>query len=131
MEITKYSRVRLLESLHYWNVPKDFVEPMYNYLIHGFEPGGFFSGWYANDASSIVRSHPANTVEALKNLMKWMLNVMPSRAWGSHAKVGAWLQMEPTERRKILEECGLIYTEQEEIMMSLRNADTQEPFFLD
>lgn len=129
MEVTKYSRTRLLKSLNHWHVPKDFAEPMFNYLVHGFEPGGFFSGWYANDASSIVHSHPANTVEALKALMKWMMNVMPHESWGSHEKVRTWLQMEPAKRRKILEECDLIYSEEDEIMLALRNSYVEERIF--
>ena len=131
MKLTKYSENRLLNSLNHWRVPRDFAEPMYNYLVYGIEPGGFFTGWYANDASSIIRSHPANTVESLKDLMKWMLNCMPHEAWGSHSRVKAWLQMDPAQRRSILEERGLIYTEQEEIMMALRGTYTETPVFYD
>ena len=129
MELTKYSRNRLLNSLSHWQVCKDFAEPAYNYLVFGYEPGGFFSGWYANDATAIIRSHPANTVDALKDLTKWMVDVMPHESWGSHDKVRAWLQMEPAQRRKILEQCDLIYTEEEEIMLALRNQYTSEPYF--
>lgn len=131
MKLTKYSENRLLNILNHWRVPRDFAEPMYNYLVYGIEPGGFFTGWYANDASSIIRSHPANTVESLKDLMKWMLNCMPPEAWGSHSRVKAWLQMEPAQRRSILEERELIYTEQEEIMMALRGTYTETPAFYD
>ena len=129
MELTKYSRYRLMDSLSQWRVPKDFAEPMYNYLVYGLEPGGFFKGWYANDATSIIRSHPGNTVEALKDLTKWMMNCAPDAAWGSHDKVNAWLKMDSKTRRRYLEEFELIYPEQEEIMLSLRNAHAAEPFF--
>ena len=129
MELTKYSRNRLMGSLNHWRVAKDFANPMYNYLVYGFEPGGFFSGWYANDITSIVHSHPANTVEALKDLTKWMVNCMPHKSWGSREKVRAWIKMEEAQRRKILEDSELIYTEEEEIMLTLRNHYTQEPHF--
>jgi hypothetical protein len=129
MKLTEYSKTRLLDSLNQWHVPKDFADPMFNYLVYGFEPGGFFSGLYANDATSIVRSHPANTVEALKNLMKWIINCAPCPAWGSHDKVKHWLIMDDEDRRFVLEQYKLIYTEQEEIMMALKNTSTQEPFF--
>jgi hypothetical protein len=102
---------------------------MYNYLVHGLEPGGFFSGWYANDATAILRSHSANTVESLKDLTKWMLNCMPCEAWGSHENVRAWLRMSDSECRVILEKYNLIYTEKEEVELILRNAHTEEPFF--
>lgn len=129
MNLTKYSENRLWESLLHWRVPRDFAEPMYNYLVGGFEPGGFFKGWYANDATSIIRSHPANTVDALKNLTKWMMNCLPPDAWGSHAAVNAWIKMPAEQRRYLLEQRELIYTEQEEIMMALKGENTVEPVF--
>lgn len=116
-------------SLNHWRVAKDFADPMYNYLVHGFAPGGFFTGWYANDATAIVHSHPVNTVEALKDLTKWMINCMPHGSWGSHEKVRNWLKMDPAQRRKILEDCDLIYTEKEEVELALRNTYSAEPHF--
>lgn len=131
MKLTKHSANRLMTSLQYWRVPRDFSEPMFNYLVHGFEPGSFFKGWYANDASSIIHSHPGNSVEALKDLMKWMLNCMPGEAWGSHEKVNAWLKMDSAERRAILERYNLVYTEADEIVLLLKSEPTQEPCFWD
>ena len=130
MELTKYSRNRLLNSLEYWRVERDFAEPMYNYLVHGFEPGSFFLGWYANDASAIVHSHPGNSVESLKNLSKWMINCMPNTAWGSYHKVEKWLALSDAERRTRLEAKQLIFTEQEEILQALKGEHTSEPLFL-
>ena len=129
MELTKYSRNHLLGSLDHWGVGRDFAEPMYNYLVHGFEPGGFFAKWYANDATAILHSHPANSVEELKNLTKWMINCMPTEARGSHAAVKNWIGMSAPARRKILEDYGLVYTEQEEIVMALKNQPTSTPIF--
>jgi hypothetical protein len=129
MELTKYSRNRLMESLSHWGVDKDFADPMYNYLVHGFEPGGFFTAWYANEATAILHSHPANSVEALKNLTKWMVNCMPRDAWGSRSIVKAWLKMSDADRRQTLELHGLVYSEQTEIMMALKNEKTVEPHF--
>ena len=129
MKLTKYSKNRLWESLSHWHVDREFAEPMFNYLVYGFEPGGFFKGWYANDATSIIRSHPANTVGALKDLMKWMVNCMPDPAWGSHDKVNNWLKMKAEDRRFVLEQYELVYTEAEEIEMVLKDEPTQEPFF--
>lgn len=119
-----------MNSMEYWHVEREFAEPMYNYLVHGFHPGDFFLGWYANDATAIIRSHPANTVEALKNLTNWMINCMPSTAWGSYVKVEKWLLMDSDERRLRLEACNLIFSEQEEIMKALKNEHTREPLFL-
>lgn len=131
MQLTKYSQNRLMNSLRHWRVAKDFADPMFNYLVHGLEPGGFFKGWYANDATSIVRSHPANTVGALKDLTKWMMNCLPPDAWGSHAAVDAWIKMPAVQRRYLLEQRELIYTEAEEIEMALKGLPVTDPVFYD
>jgi hypothetical protein len=121
MELSKYSEHRLRKSLTYWHVPKDFADPMYNYLVFGIEPGGFFKGWYANDATSILHSHSGNTVESLKDLTKWMLNCMPVEARGSYAKVADWMKMSDAKRRKFLEEWRLVFSEEQETWMILKD----------
>jgi len=104
------------------------VEPVFNYLVYGFEPGGFFTSVFANDfAMAMQRSHLANSVEELKYLCGWILNACPTEAWGSYDKVRAWLKMDEKQRRQILEECELVYTEEQEIMMTLRNTFAPEP----
>ena len=129
MELGKHSRNRLLESLNHWHVVKDFADPMYNYLVYGFEPGGFFKGWYARDAMAIVHSHPVSTVESLKYLSKWMLNCMPHQAWGSYDQVYAWIKMPADQRRAILVDSDLVYTEQEDMFLLLKGEPTNEPIF--
>ena len=128
MKLTNYSRNRLLATFHKWDVPKDFADPMYNYLVHGYSPGGFFTSVLANDFhSAIARSHPVNTVNSLKSLGGWILDCVPREAHGSYDAVSNWCSLEPQARRQILEESGLIYTEQQEIMMALQGQNTQEP----
>ena len=118
-----------MQSLSHWRVCKDFADPMFNYLVYGFEPGSLFKGWYANDATAILHSHPANTVEALKDLTKWMVNCMPHAAWGSHEKVQDWIRLVSDERRALLEKYNLVYTEQEEIMMLLKGEPIKDSYF--
>jgi hypothetical protein len=120
MKLSTYSEHRLRKSMAHWRVAEDFARPMYNYLVYGFEPGGFFTGWYAGDAMAIIRSHPGNTVESLKDLAKWMLNCMPPEAKGSYEKVRAWIKMSDDERRKILEEWDLVFSEEKETWMILK-----------
>ena len=51
MKLTKYSHNRLYETFAKWQVPKDFAEPMANYLVYGYSPGGCFTSVLANDFS--------------------------------------------------------------------------------
>jgi hypothetical protein len=128
MNITVYSRNRLYETFSKWDVPRDFADPMANYLIYGYDPGGFFTALLANDFfAAIQRSHPSNTVEALKCLVGWINDCMPPEAYSSYDVVADWTSYDFVERRAILEQYGLIFTEQEEIMLTLRSESTDEP----
>jgi hypothetical protein len=128
MKLTDYSRNLLLATFHKWDVPKDFADPMYNYLVHGYSPGGFFTSVLANDFhSAIARSHPGNSIEALKQLGGWILDQMPLEAKGSYNNVEVWCSLPADVRRIILEDYELIYTEQQEIMMALQGQSTTEP----
>jgi hypothetical protein len=128
MNITVYSRNRLYETFSKWDVPRDFADPMANYLVYGYEPGGFFTALLANDFfAAISRSHPSNTVEALKCLVGWINDCMPPEAYSSYNRVSEWVRLHEHSRRAILEKYELIYTEQEEIMLALRDESTIEP----
>jgi hypothetical protein len=128
MNITVYSRNRLYETFSKWDVPRDFADPMANYLVYGYSPGGFFTSVLANDFHGAVsRSHPSNTIEALKCLGGWVTDCMPREAHGSYDVVADWLTYDSGVRRLILEENNLIYTEQEEVMLALRDESTTEP----
>ena len=128
MNITVYSRNRLYETFSKWDVPRDFADPMANYLVYGYEPGGCFSAVLANNFfAAIQSSHPANTVEAFKCLVGWINDCMPSEAYGSDNQVSEWCCLPDGHRRAILEKYELIYTEQEEVMLALRDESTIEP----
>lgn len=128
MKISVYSRNNILEGMSYWNVPKDYADPVLNYLLYGFEPGGFFTAVLANDfMGAIQRSHPANSIENLKHLCGWMDERMPPKCRGSYDKVYKWLELTEAERRDILVKHGLVYTEKEETWMALQGKSAQEP----
>ena len=128
MNITVYSRNRLYETFSKWDVPRDFADPMANYLVYGYEPGGCFTAVLANDFfAAIQSSHPANTVEAFKCLVGWVRDTMPIESYGSHFAVKHWLKLEDDVRRRVLENHRLIYTAKEEVVLALRSESTVEP----
>ena len=128
MKLTNYSCNLLMATFAKWDVPKDFSDSMYNYLVHGYSPGGFFTSVLANDFhSAIARSHPVNTVNSLKSLGGWILDCVPREAKGSYNNVEVWCSLPADVRRSILEDYELIYTEQQEIMMALQGQSTNEP----
>lgn len=131
MNLTKYSKNKLMGSLAHYKVDRDFADPIYNYIVFGFEPGSFFTSVLANDfMDAVSRSHPGNSMVALKNIVSWIVNELPEGVtYGSYAIVDKWLTMTELERRHVLEERKLIYTEKEEIIMVLKDEKTTEPFF--
>lgn len=121
MNLTKLSRQRLTLSASRWSVCKDYFDPLYNYLVHGFEPGSFWSAVLANDFMRAVQcSHPSNDIPALKHAVGWIRDSFPREAYGSYEQLKEWIKLDPHQRRMILEQYQLVYSEQEEIMLGLK-----------
>jgi hypothetical protein len=127
-DLTKYSKKRLYDTFSKWRVARDFAEPMYNYLVYGFEPGSCFTSVLANDFfGAMTRSHPANTVEAFKALAKWIADTVPAEARGSYAAVKQWCSLDTDARRHMLEQHRLVYSSEEEVWMTLQDIPCVEP----
>ena len=128
MNISAYSRARIMETFGKWKVPQDFADPMYNYMVFGFSPGGCFTAILANDwTRAISSSHPANTVQALKALTNWILDVLPVESYGNYEAVKFWLAITNSERRDYLERLRLIHTEKEETWLNIKGDPVHEP----
>ena len=118
-----------MESARLWSVPQEYFEPIANYLVHGFEPGSFFTALLANDFfRAMQHSHPANSIPELKHLTGWIESAVPFEAFGSYQKVTNWLRFDDEYRRALLVQRGLVYTVEEEVMLVLKGARTHEPF---
>lgn len=129
MRITEYSRYQVMKTAEYWEVPRDYFEPLYNYLIYGFAPGGFWRAALANDfMSAMQHSHPANSIPQLKNTVGWIQDRFPAISYGSYKLVDDWIfKTTPDQRRSQLEAVGLVYPEREEILKGLRGETATEP----
>jgi hypothetical protein len=127
MNLSKYSKNRVMETFKHWNVPRDFAEPMYNYLVHGYYPGSCFTSVLANDfLGAMFRSHPSNTIDGFKKLAGWMTDTIPKQAQGSYGAVEDWTKLGDDERRTILEKHDLIYISEEETWMILKDEPVKE-----
>jgi hypothetical protein len=124
MKLTKFSEKRIHSSAEKWSVDQDFYIPIFNYLVYGFSPGGFFTSVLANDfLGAMPRCHNFNTVAALKAVAGWIRDDLPPISYGSYDRVDKWLSMPEAERRKHLEDTGLIFTEKEEVTKYLSDAE--------
>lgn len=129
MNITKLSRDRMTLSASRWSVAREYFDPFYNYLVHGFEPGSFWTYVLANDFFRAVQhSHPSNDITALKHVVGWIQDSFPPESYGDYQRVQQWIKLDPSTRRLHLEQQELIYTEREEIIRGLKGEQSQEPF---
>jgi hypothetical protein len=128
MKLTAYSKNRFYKSFDSYHVPKEYADTIYNYLVHGYSPGGFFTSVLANDClGAITHSHPSNTMQALKYMAVWILNELPRNVcWGSYEVVEAWLKMSAADRRAVLESKRLIFAEEEETVLVLKGEKVEE-----
>ena len=121
MKITEFSKRRMQDSAHKWQVDDEYYQHMFRYLVYGIEPGSFFTSVLANDFyGAMMRSHPLNTVTALKKLSGWIRDDFPPCCYGSYEAVNTWSGMTDSERRKYLEFARLIFTEKAEVEQYLR-----------
>lgn len=127
-QVSKLNRDRVMLTASRWTVAREYFDPLYNYLVHGYEPGSFWTSVLANDfMGAIQRSHPANDIPALKHAVGWIRDTFPQGSYGDYQSVRYWVNMEPHLRRQHLEHHRILLTEQEEIMALLRGKQTQEP----
>lgn len=130
MNLTKYSIGKLMDSFAHEGIPKEWADILLNYLVHGFQPGSFFTHLLSNNAMGMIgASHEQNTMRALKSVVKWLsMQPFPGTFHGSPKAVKKWLAMKPSQRRKHLENIDLIYTEMQEIMLVLKDEPVLDPY---
>jgi hypothetical protein len=129
MKLSEHIRNRLMHYLSLWDVQQEYSQHVYDYLVNGFHPGGFYTAVLANDfMHAVIRSHPGNQIDALKGLAGWISNTMPTAAWGSYDRVRTWLNMSDQDRRVVLEQAELIYDTKTEMWLVLKNEETVNPY---
>jgi hypothetical protein len=132
MNLTKFSKDRMKLSASRWSVPREYFDPLYNYLVHGFEPGSFWTAVLSNDFMRAMQSsHPSNDVTTLKHTVGWIQDSFPQESYGNIHMVEDWVNRSAHDRRRILESARMIYTEQEEIIKGLRGDRSTEPMMYD
>jgi hypothetical protein len=128
MNISAYSQANIMATFAKWDVPQDFADPMYNYLVHGYSPGSCFTAVLANDFLRAVScSHPSNTINSFKALAGWINDHCPKQAFGNYEAVKFWLDITDSERRDYLERLRLIHTEKEDTWLNLKGDPVNEP----
>ncbi len=115
------NRNLVYRSMANWHVPREWADVMYRYLVHGLEPGSMFTAMLANDARGMIgRSHPGNTIEALKAVSGWIAGVVPDQARDSYPAVHSWCRLQDEQRHAVLVGTGLVLSPHDTTMALLK-----------
>jgi len=66
-------------------------ESLYNYFVHGLEPGGFMTCVLSNDLIGAAGRADFVNINLLGEYAKWLVNHAPYQSYGNPAAVGGWL----------------------------------------
>lgn len=81
----------LRDSLFAWDVPTHNHQALMDYLLKGYEPGGFLVSVMANDlAMAVGRADHINS-RFLRETTAWVINHVPSLLRGSYEAVSEWV----------------------------------------
>jgi hypothetical protein len=79
-------------------LPENMRQAMEYYLEHGIEPGGFLYAALTNNLKESIARADQTNLEYLTNIVSYFYNNIPALAWGSVAKVEAWMQARKEDR---------------------------------
>ena len=77
--------------INYSMLPEHMQEVARLYLEHRIPPGSFMTAVLENDFIGAVGKADQINIHFLKNWAQWVYSECPALAWGSPAKVTAWL----------------------------------------
>jgi hypothetical protein len=75
----------------YSRLPAHMQDGARGYIERGEEPGGFLTAVLCNDLVAAFSRADADNAAAMAEWARWLWNEAPSQAWGSRAKVDAWI----------------------------------------
>ena len=85
--------------LNYDMIRPDILESLKRYIDQGIPTGGFLSAVLENNLSEAFGRADEHNCETLFHICGFIYNEIPRAAWGSEAKVKAWLE----QKRKTVE----------------------------
>ena len=82
------------------NMPVDVLTAIDNYLIQGWDPGGFTTAVLAGDLFEAVGRADYMSKEYLSDIAKWIKWNVPREAYGSYENVKDWIANKDDRRSK-------------------------------
>lgn len=81
---------KLLDFAHY-EMTEQSKESLYNYFVHGLEPGSFMTSMLCNDLCGAAGRADFVNIGLLGEYAKWLVNHAPYQSYGSPEAVKGWL----------------------------------------
>lgn len=86
---------QLFTTLEKAGVPGHLHGGLVRYLVYRLAPGHFLTAVLANDLREAISRADTDSEAGLGHLVRFLYNDAPALAWGSPAKVEAWLEDKP------------------------------------
>lgn len=67
-------------------------ESLYNYFVHGLEPGSFMTAVLTNDLYSAVGRADFVNIDLIPEYARWLVNRAPYGSFGDRDTVKGWLR---------------------------------------
>ena len=89
--------------LRIWaHITMDCQEAIFNYLVYGWEPGGFLTAVMANDLYRAATVADIANVDHLAYVAKFVVYALPQACYGNYDQIKNWLQLTDQAREEIL-----------------------------
>jgi hypothetical protein len=80
-----------LLNFNNYRLTEQSKESLYNYFVHGLEPGGFMTCVLSNDLIGAAGRADFVNIDLLGEYAKWLVNHAPYQSYGSPEAVKGWL----------------------------------------
>lgn len=90
------------------SITQECQESLYNYLVYGFEPGGFLTGVLTNDLYRATLSADFENRKRILHYVRLMRDYFPAECFGSPGKMSRWRRRNNASRERILQDCRLL-----------------------
>lgn len=87
-------------------IPLPILDGLRQYGLHHVPVGGFLKAVLCNNLHEAVCRADVGSLAAIRQIVLYVYNVMPSACWGSREKVEAWLKLRTVTEDLELEESG-------------------------
>jgi hypothetical protein len=87
---TMNTHSKLLDFDNY-RLTEQSKESLYNYFVHGLEPGGFMTCVLSNDLYGAAGRADFVNIDLLGEYARWLVNHAPYQSYGSPEAVKGWL----------------------------------------